>query len=80
MMRLFHKQSQLEKFNNPFYKKNVDKITFEIYDHKNAMFRNDCFMEAEIRFENGNTKGYHKIYSNDFVELVLRTQNFIDGL
>jgi len=79
-MRLFLKQSQLEKFNNPFCKKNVDIITFEIHDRKNSMFRDNCYMEAKISFENGNTKGYHKIFANDFVELVIRTQNFIDGL
>ena len=79
-MRLFGSKSELVEFNNPFNKDSISSIYIQIMPGLKIYGDYQYCMKAFINFKKGNTTGSQEIYSNDFVELVLRTQNFIDGL
>jgi|LakMenEpi03Aug12_release.lakeMendotaPanAssembly.Ray.scaffolds.fasta_scaffold962431_3 hypothetical protein len=82
MLNIFNNSEEEKKFissySNPFKSDKVDKIEFTI--GRKLFTENEIEYTASIRFKNGNSTGYQKIESSDFVSLVRETESFIKSL
>jgi len=82
MITLFNSEEEkknfLASYNNPFKSENISCVSFWIRKNR---FRPDMIEhEADIDFENGNTKGSHTIISHDLPSLIEKTELFINSL
>lgn len=70
---------KLKLFQDPFTKKGVDRVTFEVATRP-SMFRDNKKCRATIYFNNGHTSGNHDIFHDDFQDLVKLVDIFINNL
>lgn len=70
--------SSIADFKDPFNKECVYQIFFFIrrdkYTHGGIEYN------SVVYFENGNTKGEQKVYGENFVDLVKKTEDFVKSL
>lgn len=68
----------LADFKDPFNKDSVETIMF--YIRKGMFDRSKISYSSTVSFKNGNTQGTQNIESDNFIDLVKKTEEFIKSL
>lgn len=81
MVELFSDKEQKKDFvsnyQNPFQSDKVKKIEFTI---EHSIWTGKIEFESCVRFQSGDTSGYHRIQASSFPEIVEQTEAFIRSL
>jgi len=80
LLNIFRNKIEREKFilkySNPFDAGNCNSVIFNI----RKSYQDELKYEATVYFKNKDTEGKQQITSNDFISLVLKTEQFIKSL
>ena len=67
------------EFKDPFVADAITSVDYSFNKRKSFM-RDDCFHQAKVYFNNGNSKGDQSFYDDDPDTLRKRVDNFINSL
>ena len=84
MIELFKDNDQKKQFvsthADPFKSDKIEEIVFTIEKSGWGHNKGQISYKSRISFKNGDTSGWHRIESDDFVSLIQLTETFIKNL
>ena len=72
------KKGFITNYQNPFKSDKVRKIEFTI--ESSSWFKDKTEYKSMVRFQSGDTSGYHRMEADDFSSLFEKTEMFIKSL